>query len=444
MKDNMNKPCSLFTRRQFLLGLGASVVTAACAGKTITVFEQSTTASTSLPMGSTSSTSLASTGSAAPAGTFTSFEDRTLVVVEFGGGNDSLSMVVPHANARYHDLRPTLVIDDPLDLDGEIGLHPALTDLAAQYSAGGVAIVEGVGTKNPDLSHFLSMRRWWDGTDKPDHTGWLGRWLDGAVGYDQLLAGITIGPGPSQAMLGSGSFVVNIADASGLGGGVPWWIDDQDELMAAWAGFAPVNVPLAELSPIQRAITQTVDAQKRVNDNLQPLRDAIDAGTYPEDDSWSMVGQFRLAGHLVASGLAPRVIFIHGFGDFDTHENQIETHGRMMREFNGGLVAFNDIVTAAGVQDKALIMTTSEFGRRVADNDGGTDHGTAATHLLIGPSVAGGRYGEAPSLEKLDAEGNLQASVDFRSMYATVLDGWLGTEHAQVLRAEYETLPVFA
>lgn len=434
----MKKQCPLYSRRQFLVGLGASVVTAACAGKTITVFEQSSTTS------STTQGLLTTTTSSAPrAGSFSAFGDRTLVIVEFGGGNDSLNMVVPHADARYYDLRPTLAIKDPIDLDGEIGLNPVLTSLAGEYEVGNVAIVEGVGMANPDFSHFLSMRRWWDGTDTPDHTGWLGRWLDGTVGYDELLAGITIGPGPSQAMLGKGSFVVNIADASGLGTNLPWWIDDADELMASWAGFAPVDVPLSELTPLQRAISQTVDAQTKVNANLMPLRSAIEGGAYSEDESWTMVGQFRLAGHLIASGLAPKVIYIHGFGDFDTHEDQIETHGRMMREFNDGLAAFNKAIEGAGVADKVLVMTTSEFGRRVQDNDGGTDHGAAGSHLLIGSGVNGGRYGEAPSLRDLDDEGNLKAAVDFRSLYATVLDGWLGTEHPQVLHAEYETIPVF-
>ncbi|HHC07400.1 MAG TPA: DUF1501 domain-containing protein [Actinobacteria bacterium] len=420
----MNDDCFLLTRRQFLVGLGATVLTAACTSKTITVFEQTTTTA-------------AAARPTIPPETFPRV-DRTLVVVELGGGNDALSMVVPHADARYHDLRPSVRIEDPIDLDGEIGFHPNLARLADRYAAGTVAIVEGVGIHDPDLSHFTSMRRWWDGTDEPDHTGWLGRYLDGAVGYDDLLAGITIGPGPSQAMLGAGSFVVNIADATGLAPAMPWWIDDLDELFAAWAGFVPVDVPLDELTPVERAIRGTTLARADLDARLAPLRRAVADG---DTDEGGFVADLRLAAALVAGESPPKAIYVHGHGDFDTHEDQPAVHGRLMADLDAGIEAFFETLEAAGATDRAVLLTTSEFGRRPEDNGGGTDHGTASTLLVVGAPVRGGRYGEPPSLRRLDADGNLRHTVDFRSVYATVLDGWLGAPHEEILRAEYETLP---
>lgn len=432
--------CPLISRRQFVLGLGASVVATACSSKSISVFKQDAASRSSLVHTASGNKAPLPT---VPAGSYATTTERTLVVVELGGGNDILNTVVPHGDSTYFDLRSTLAIHDSIDLDGDVGLNPELTALADQWTAGNLAIIEGVGIHDPDLSHFYSMRRWWDGTESPDHTGWLGRYLDGTSGYDELLAGITLGSNPSQAMLGRGSFVVNIADATGLGGGIPWWVDNRDELMASWAGFAPADVPVADLTPIQRAISNTVAANTILSEKISPLEAAIADGQIPEEESETMAGQLRLAATLIASGVNPRVIYIHGYTDFDTHEEQAGTHQEMMRDFSAGIAAFTQILDDAGMSDKALIMTTSEFGRRPKDNDGGTDHGTASSQFLISPAVSGGRYGVPHSLTDLDEEGNMKHNVDFRSVYATVLDGWLETEHTDILRDEYEKIPVF-
>lgn len=429
-------PCPLVTRRRFMVGLGATLLTVACGGKAITVLRRdpSTTSTALLPAGAADAPL-----PGVPAGTVVP-PDRTLVVIEMGGGNDSLSMVVPHADPRYHDLRRSLAIDDPIDLDGEIGFHPALTELAAGYRRGRVAIVEGVGTEHPDLSHFVSMRRWWDGTEQPDGTGWLGRFLDSAGGSSEPLAGITIGPGPTPAMLGLDTYVVNVADASGLAAEVPWWVDDRDELMGLWRGFAPAAVPDPVLDPVRRAIAVTADADQRLRRSLRPLEAAIETGRVPAEESGTLSGHLQLAAALIASEARPRVLYVHGFGDYDTHEDQSGRHGALMADLDRGLAAFWATLEEASADERALVMTTSEFGRRPEDNDGGTDHGTAADHLVMGPSVEGGRHGERPSLRRLDADGNLAHTVDFRSVYATVLDGWFGASHEDLLRGRYERL----
>ncbi len=426
--------CPLYSRRQFLTGLGAVITLTACSKQAVTVYTRSTTIPTSVLTPGTSSRPLPTP----PPGT-APVADRTLVVVELGGGNDSLSTVVP-LTERYRDLRPTTAVTDPIALDREIGLHPNLATVADLYSRGQVAIVEGLGMADPDLSHFVSMRRWWDGTDRPDHTGWLGRYLDATVGYDDVLAGVSIGPSPSPAMMGNASFVVAVADASGLARDFPWWVDDVRDFTGIWAGFAPASVPVAELDPVRRAIATTAGAQLELARSLGPLGRTLER---LDLDTYRLSGQLALAGGLVASEVRPQVIYVHGATDFDTHEDQVARHGELMAELDLGLARFFDLVDEAGVGDRVVVMTTSEFGRRAADNDGGTDHGTAATHFVVGPAVQGGRYGETPSLRRLDADGNLIPTVDFRSLYASVLEGWLGAGAEDILRGSYESLALF-
>jgi uncharacterized protein (DUF1501 family) len=193
---------------------------------------------------------------------------------------------------------------------------------------------------------------------------------------------------------------------------------------------------------MERAIQATVGSQQELGQQLAPLATEISNGVHPESDNDTMTGQLRIAAHLIASGLSPKVIVVHGHTDFDTHENQQESHDKMMGDLNGGLVAFNEVLNAAGVADQAIVMTTSEFGRRVQDNNGGTDHGAGSTQMILGPAVNGGRYGEVQSLDNLDEDGNLDWSVDYRSMYATVLQDWLGVDPEPILHKSYETLPL--
>ena len=433
-EDAARMGCNLVSRRRFLVGLGAAVTVAACGMQGITVYQRNPSPGGSFALPGTSATPRP----ALPPGSIPA-TDRTLVVVELGGGNDSLSTVVP-LTSRYRDLRPTTAIADPIVLDSDIGLHPNLAGVAGLYRDGRVAVVQGLGIDKPDLSHFVSMRRWWDGTDKPDFTGWLGRYLDAAVGYEQVLGGISVGPAPSPAMLGSASYVVGIADASGLASGFPWWVDDARDFAGVWSGFAPASVPLERLDPIRRAIATTALAQRQLQQSLVPLERALDK---LEAGTTSLEGQLALAAALIASDVGPRVIFVHGHTDFDTHEDQVGRHGEMMAQLDRGIGHFFRILEAAGRTDRAVLMTTSEFGRRAADNDGGTDHGTAASHLVIGAGVTGGRYGELPDLRRLDPDGNLVHTVDFRSLYASVLDGWLKAPSEEILHGSFERLPIF-
>ncbi len=435
--SDQSPTCPIVTRRQFITGLGAAVSLGVAGGYGLGLWRKdpgvtnpvtatpATTAPTTLPIGSIGQ----------------SMAERTLVILEMGGGNDGLSMVVPHANDRYYDLRSSTAIGDPLELDNEIGLHPALVGLAARYEAGQVALIEGVGYPDPDLSHFVSMETWWTAhASGPTASGWLGRYLDAAAGPRQPLAGISIGPGPSRAMLGDTSFSVSIQDASGLSPAVAPWIDDVDELMGAWSGFAqagPDEDP--KLAPLRFAIASAAQARDQL---AAAIGGEMEAGGRRRGRA--RVENFMgLAAQLVVALEEPSVIYVHGWGDFDTHQGQLNRHGDLMSQLDAALDGFWTTLDDAGAMEDVAVLTTSEFGRRALDNGSGTDHGTAGTQLLMGPGVRGGRYGEPPSLASLDPAGNVTHTVDFRSAYATVLDGWLGVDADTVLGGTFERLDVY-
>ena len=236
------------TRRRFLTGLGVAGTAAVAAGYGLTVWRDG---GASAP-GSGATTTVPRLGAGRP--------DRTLVVVELGGGNDGLNTVVPMTDPAYRTLRPTLGVTDAVALDDTVGLHPGLAKLAARYQAGQVAIVEGLGYPDPNLSHFASLGYWWSGVPgESGNVGWLGRYLDGTVGFDDPLAAVGIGPMPSPALLGNRSFATSIADATGLQPQLPAWVDTPDDLVAAWARFAPASPdPSTVMGGVQQAIELTV------------------------------------------------------------------------------------------------------------------------------------------------------------------------------------------
>ena len=435
MNDPTTRPepdrCPVITRRRFLAALGASVAGVAVAGYGISVWGRHPTAPITNPT---------ATPTPAP-GAFGSTTGRTLVVVEMGGGNDGLNTVVPHADPRYHDLRGDLAITEPLPLDDEIGLHPALGFLADEYAAGRLAIVEGVGYPDPDLSHFASMATWWAGAPGATATtGWLGRYLDGTVGGDVPLAAVSIGPGPTPALLGDRIFQVSIRDLSGLAPHLPPWIDSTDELFGMWQGFAPaIEDPGTLLGRVRGAITATIDAAAALDEVLPDGGPSTPERRRGRSD---LETSMAVAAALVVGPEPPAVVYVHGWGDFDTHEGQAARHEELMTSLDSALAGFFATVSEAGAADRVVVMTTSEFGRRAASNGSGTDHGTASVQFLLGAPVAGGRYGEAPSLTDLDRRGNPVHTVDYRSVYASVLTGWFEADAESILGGDFEVLPV--
>ncbi len=417
-----------YSRRRFLAGAGivASVVVA---GRTLEVWGRPVAAG-------------AATGTAARAA-----KGRTVVVVELAGGNDALATVIPYADPRYRQLRPTLAVDAPIDLDGAVGLHPNLVSLAERYRAGQVAIVEGVGYPDNDLSHFASLANWWSAQPGvPGPTGWLGRYLDETVGFDDPLAGVVIGPGPSPALVGSRSVATSISDASGLAPRAPAWITGGDDPLHSWADMGSAGASRDQLvGRVRQSVALTDDARA-------DLAAALGAGSVVDDATLdrrayggggTAADAFDVAARLVTAKHPPKVLYLTGLGDYDTHQGQAQRHPALMADLDAGLGRFLTAIEAAGVADKVIVMTVSEFGRRAQENGSGTDHGNAGTHFVIGTKVIGGRYGQPTSLATLDRRGNLPFAVDFRTMYATAL-GWLDTDPEPILGPGFRPQAILA
>ncbi|HEU5301587.1 MAG TPA: DUF1501 domain-containing protein [Acidimicrobiia bacterium] len=424
-----------YSRREFLRHLGLGGAAAVVGGYALDVWDWSNG-----PSAHAATFAAGDLGAGAPG--------RTLVVVEMAGGNDGLNTVVPLDDGVYHDLRPTLGVTDPIDLGDGVGFHPNLARLAQRYEQGDVALVEGLGYPDPDLSHFGSIAIWWSARGGAGQSGWLGAYLDGTVGFDDPLAAIGIGPGPSPALRGASSFATTIVDSSGLQPRLPAWLDDPEDLIAAWADAVPVRIDAAALvGQVGRAVGLTVEARTDLTDALEGTDASYDAGPNAARayQDTTVVDSLALAAQLVLSPARPRVIYVSGIGDFDTHQGQAQRHPALMAELDEGIDAFFSTLEQAGpkIADSVVLTTVSEFGRRPSENGDGTDHGTAAVQLVVGPKVQGGRHGEAPSLTSLDRSGNLVHTADFRSLYATLLDGWLKVDAAAVLGETFERLPIF-
>ncbi|RMH69598.1 MAG: DUF1501 domain-containing protein, partial [Actinomyces sp.] len=358
-------------------------------------------------------------------------DDRILVVVFLAGGNDGLNTVVPADDGLYHDLRGPLAVDvGPGQALGEgLYLHPNLARLKSRYDAGQVAVVRGVGEAGDDHSHFTSMATIMSGVPgAPAPTGWLGRWLDGA-GLDGLGA-VSIGWGGVPLTLRGATTTATSLPPNGNLFGADRSENWERYAVDALAGISGVGGPLGDY------VAGTFAAAIGTAQSVEPAY-----GTGLPDGG--LARDLTLAARVVDLDLGVRLLAVE-LGGFDTHDDQRPTHDDLLAELDAGIDAFFASLSPTFASRTALLVF-SEFGRRVRPNDsGGTDHGTAAPWFLVGPRVRGGLYGVQPSLADLDRRGDLRHTVDFRSVYASVLQGWLNTDGAALLGSGHEDLGLFA
>jgi uncharacterized protein (DUF1501 family) len=311
------------------------------------------------------------------------------------------------------------------------GLHPALAPLQPLLAAGHVAAIQALGYQHPDRSHFAALDAWWSAT--PGHastTGWLGRYLDAtAGGGDDPLRAVSLGGGtPALAAEHVLPTVVFTPDAFVL---TPPRRTDGKALLDAWTTTA----------------TAAADARRAVDVFQQlgtPAAPAPPAGAAPGNEgevAGDITAALDVAARLIVTGKGTQVIYVNSSG-FDTHANQAKTQERLLGDLATGIVRFEQTLAGAHLDDRVLLMTVSEFGRRVAENgSGGTDHGKAGVQFLVGPMVKGGVYGE-PNLGTLD-DGDVAAQIDTRSLYTAALD-WLGGPADEVLGGKFDALGVIA
>jgi uncharacterized protein (DUF1501 family) len=401
--------------------------------------KQSVAAGSLVSLGLTVPNFLARTALAAPNAAKAGAKDTILVVVQLTGGNDGLNTVIPFKDDEYAKLRPTL--KQPKDqlkkLNDEIALHPSLEGLAGLLQDHALCVVQGVGYPNPSQSHFRSMDIWQAAsTAETLSEGWVGkglRQMQGAGAFhiagSNESAPLALAGAPARApsITSLEDFQLKLAAASG---------SEKKEQKAIIEGAAkPGSDKPSLLDFVQRTAANTYassDRLREIGKNYQPK------ATYPQTP---LANRLKLAAQLIDANLGARIFYV-SLENFDTHANQATTHAQLLTQLSAAVTTFYKDMAARGYQDRVLMMTFSEFGRRAKENGSkGTDHGSAAPMMLVGGKVKAGVVGKHPSLTQLEM-GNLKHHTDFRQVYAAILDGWLGIASKDVLGQRFDPVDV--
>lgn len=405
----------MFTRRQFLT--------------------RTLKASSLVALGSVVPQFVARTAQAAAPG-----KENILVVLEMTGGNDGLNTVIPYADDLYHKARPTLRRgkDAVIRLDDRVGLHSGMQGLRPFWEQGQLAVVQGVGYPNPNRSHFEAMDIWQSADPaRRLKNGWLGRTAVEIKDHSGAVPLLHIGPNR-----------LPLALAGTPGGAVS--INNQNSFRLEMAGGE------AERQPVRRRLLEELaaPAQKAEENDLtsfvrrrqvqtmtavETLRELVEGPNAVPRLGNSLEQKLQLIAALIAKGFGTRIFYVSLDG-FDTHADQGSAHGRLLAELADSVGAFFRTLKSTGHDGRVRLMTFSEFGRRVRENDSrGTDHGAASCLFVAGSSVQGGVVGKHPSLSDLDAD-DLKFHTDFRRVYATLLDAWLGCDSKAVLGAKWDPI----
>ena len=360
-----------------------------------------------------------------------------LILVELKGANDGLNTVVPYADPAYQRLRPRLALrrEEVLSLDERTGLHPSLAPLLPLWQAGELALVQGVGYPAPNLSHFRSIEIW-DTASRSEETlveGWLARAFAQARPPREFAAEGVIIDGQDLGPLAGGARTVALSNP------------DQFLRQARMAQppasrrAATSAASLTHLLKVESDIVQAAVQLGGIGGTGGMTAGGVSLATaFPQGAFGNSV---RVAAQVLASGAQVAAIRL-SLNGFDTHQNQPGVHANLLRQFAEGLVALRSALIELRRWDTTLVMSYAEFGRRAAENASmGTDHGTANAHFALGGRVKGGLHGEAPRLDRLE-NGNLPFAVDFRSLYASVLERWWGMNSAGVLRGRFAPLEI--
>jgi len=364
---------------------------------------------------------------------------RVLIVVQLSGGNDGLNTVIPFGDRRYYEYRPNLAIPEEqvIKLSSATGLHPSLAEFKAFWDRGQLAIVEGVGYPNPSYSHFTSMDIWRQASRELNQSsGWLGRYLESLSSEQRSdFAGLAVSRSlPGE--LASTSLAIPLVESI------------ETYLIRGNSNYPALNADRNKImldryqnpGPLNGFGPHLKNTANLVAESTQELQDAVKG--YKSDivyPSGSFGSRMQLLAKVLISDLGLRVGHV-SLGSFDTHASQLVTHSQLLSTLAKGLDAFWRDLEAHGRAEDVVIMTWSEFGRRVKSNaSDGTDHGSAGPMFIVGRAVKGGFYGAPCDLGQLD-NGNLRYTTDFRSVYATILSRWLSASDSSILGGTYKQL----
>lgn len=390
-------------------------------------------------------------------------KDKILVVLELTGGNDGLNMLVPYADPLYHKARPTIGVrkNEVIRIDDSLGLNPRLSQLETMLSQHHLSLVQGVGYPNPIRSHFESMDVWHTGDPtRRSRAGWLGQAINALPQAAGKIPGLNLNGNKLPLALQGGPAVPtinsNLNYGLELGGIDPEDIAKQKPAPDAKPD-ASASAPAPPLSTRQRLVRELTAATPTGPGSMAEFvrRTALDS--YSAADRLNQIlakiagknafgldnlaGRLQTVAQLIDADFGARVFFLALEG-FDTHSDQRQQQDTLFSELDGALSSFYATLATAGHADRVLLMTFSEFGRRVHENGGGTDHGSASTMILAGGQLTGGLVGKPPRLDDL-ADGDVKFQIDFRRVYATILDEWLKCDSRRVLGDTWEKLPLF-
>ena len=331
-----------------------------------------------------------------------SLNSKTLIMVQLGGGNDGLNTFIPINDSSYFEARPNLAIaaEQAIELNSSLAMHPAMEPLLSAWQQGEMAVVNGLGYPEPNRSHFRSIEIWQTASSSDEYLtqGWL---ADIVAQSEQALAAITVSGSPQSTFGSANQF--NLAGQTNLD------------------NFSPVYVP--ENSTDNELLNFIINGRLQFNSSIEELSSLLTQEiTFSTQFPSSAFGQqcYTIA-KLMALGFKPCIGHL-GLGSFDTHSNQLNAHHNLLDDMAMSLAALRSALIEVDLWQQVSIASYCEFGRRVAENGSlGTDHGTAASHFVIGGSVNGGEYNEYPSLTDLD-NGDLKFNTDFRSYYKSLLE----------------------
>jgi len=370
--------------------------------------------------------------------------DKTLVVVQLTGGNDFMNTIVPYTNGHYYDARKKIVMsqEDVLPINDTLAINKNASPFKRLYDEGRMAIVQGIGYPNSNRSHFRGMDIWH--TCEPDRVGSEG-WLGLAVREidprgENVLTGVNVGQGLPRAMAVAGVPVTSISDLEGYG--VMKKIEQEQLRDKALQAFKDIYGQAIGSGVVAEYIGKTGLDVIRGADMLSEVAANYSSSVEYADNS--IAKSLRDVARIHLSGLGTR-IFYTNHGGYDTHANELPSHPKLMSDLSGAISDFLDDLEEHDASEDVAILVFTEFGRRMRDNGSGTDHGSGGGAFLFGKNVKGGLYSEYPSLDPAEWEHgeDLKHTIDFRGIYGTVLEQWLGIEARPIVKGEFEQISPF-
>jgi uncharacterized protein (DUF1501 family) len=358
--------------------------------------------------------------------------DKILVSIFFDGGMDALSVLAPVGDPRYSQLRPNLAFSPgagtEFSEDPRLQWHPSAAGLATLHAEGKVSAFPAIGYDHPDQSHFTSRHYYEIGElDVGSHTGWLGRYLDQVGDEDNPLQGLSMDGSLSPMIATAEKPVAAIESVDGYDLWSPVSDPISSEMYKSFARFGAMSSDSPALTQVRRATAQT----DKLRTDLGGVGAFSSPVAYP-DTYFS----HKLAGlaAFIAAGLPMRVVTLRASGGYDTHADEADELANGLSETCEGVLAFQRDLEARGLADRVLIEMWSEFGRRPEENGSlGTDHGAAGCAFVVGSKAKGEMVGEFPGLSDLDQNDNVRVTSDFRGMYCSLLEEWLGHDAASVI-----------